>query len=76
MTMKKIVHILLTAGLAFTLLGVRPLVREANAIIGRPLTPLSFAGVARRTTRRAIAFGGYGGYGGYYAPPPYAYPYW
>jgi hypothetical protein len=27
---------------------------EAQAIIGRPLTPLSYAGVARRTTRRAI----------------------
>ena len=27
---------------------------EAQAIIGRPLTPLSVAGVARRTTRRAI----------------------
>jgi len=28
--------------------------REANALIGLPFTPLSFAGVARRTTRRAI----------------------
>jgi hypothetical protein len=28
------------------------LVTEAQAIIGRPLTPLSFAGVARRTVRR------------------------
>lgn len=27
-------------------------VSEAEAIIGRPLTPLSYAGVARRTTRR------------------------
>lgn len=27
---------------------------EAEAIIGRPLTPLSVAGVARRTTRRTI----------------------
>jgi hypothetical protein len=27
---------------------------EAQAVIGRPLTPLSYAGVARRTTRRAI----------------------
>jgi hypothetical protein len=25
----------------------------ANATIGRPLTPMSYAGVARRTTRRA-----------------------
>jgi hypothetical protein len=33
------------------------LVTEANAIIGRPLTPMSYAGVARRTTGRAV----YGG---------------
>jgi hypothetical protein len=26
----------------------------AHAIIGRPLTPMSYAGVARRTTRRAV----------------------
>ncbi|WP_354346252.1 hypothetical protein [Phyllobacterium ifriqiyense] len=29
-------------------------VSEAQAIIGRPLTPYSVAGVARRTTRRVI----------------------
>jgi len=28
---------------------------EAHAIVGRPLTPGSVAGVARRTTRRAVA---------------------
>jgi hypothetical protein len=28
------------------------LVTEAQAIIGRPLTPVSYAGVARRTVRR------------------------
>ena len=28
------------------------LVTQAQAIIGRPLTPLSYAGVARRTVRR------------------------
>lgn len=33
------------------------LVSSAHAIIGRPLTPLSYAGVARRTTRRAVAAG-------------------
>jgi hypothetical protein len=27
-------------------------VTQAHAIIGRPLTPLSYAGVARRTIRR------------------------
>lgn len=31
----------------------------ARAVIGRPLTPMSYAGVARRTTRRAVAYGGY-----------------
>jgi hypothetical protein len=29
-------------------------ISEAQAVIGRPLTPMSYAGVARRTTRRAI----------------------
>ena len=33
------------------------LVSTADARIGRPLTPLSYAGVARRTTRRAVAAG-------------------
>jgi hypothetical protein len=32
-------------------------VTTADARIGRPLTPLSYAGVARRTTRRAVAAG-------------------
>ncbi|NKL39113.1 hypothetical protein GFL49_36610 [Rhizobium leguminosarum bv. viciae] len=50
----------------------------AGAVIGRPLTPLSYAGVARRTTRRVVTrtttaiavlpagcrYGPY--YGGYY----------
>jgi hypothetical protein len=30
------------------------LMTEANARIGRPLTPMSYAGVARRTTGRAV----------------------
>jgi hypothetical protein len=33
------------------------LMSAAEARIGRPLTPLSYAGVARRTTRRAVAVG-------------------
>jgi len=33
------------------------LISTASARIGRPLTPLSYAGVARRTTRRAVAAG-------------------
>jgi hypothetical protein len=37
--------------------GVVPggiLVRDALAVVGRPMTPVSVAGVARRTTRRTI----------------------
>jgi hypothetical protein len=34
----------------------------AQARIGRPLTPMSYAGVARRTTRRAYRRGYYGDY--------------
>jgi hypothetical protein len=30
------------------------IVEKANAVVGRPLTPGSVAGVARRTTRRTI----------------------
>lgn len=30
------------------------LVSRAEARVGRPLTPMSYAGVARRTTRRAV----------------------
>ena len=30
------------------------LVSEAEAVVGRPLTPMSYAGVARRTTRRMV----------------------
>lgn len=33
------------------------LISRAEARIGRPLTPMSYAGVARRTTRRAVAAG-------------------
>jgi hypothetical protein len=40
---------------------------EAQARIGRPLTPMSYAGVARRTTRRAVAVGaGAAAAGAYY----------
>jgi len=35
----------------------RGFVTRAEALIGRPLTPMSYAGVARRTTRRAFAYG-------------------
>ncbi len=35
--------------------GVPALVSTAGAVVGRPLTPVSVAGVARRTTRRCAA---------------------
>ncbi|OCK55002.1 hypothetical protein [Bradyrhizobium sp. LMTR 3] len=43
------------------------LMSSAEARIGRPLTPMSYAGVARRTTRRAVAVGaGAAAAGAYY----------
>jgi hypothetical protein len=30
---------------------------RADAVVGRPLTPVSYAGVARRTTRRSVGYG-------------------
>jgi hypothetical protein len=49
-------------------ISLRGLVTEAQAIIGRPLTPMSYAGVARRSVRR----GAYYGYGAaVVAPVPY-----
>jgi hypothetical protein len=37
---------------------------DVAAVVGRPLTPVSVAGVARRTARRNVYYhGGYGGYG-------------
>ncbi|MBJ3776708.1 hypothetical protein [Acuticoccus mangrovi] len=44
----------LELGAALSIPGVQGVVGQAHAIIGRPLTPLSVAGVARRTTRRTI----------------------
>lgn len=52
--------ILVACGLFFVgapvsgLLNTRLAVNDAQAIVGRPITPLSVAGVARRTTRRVI----------------------
>jgi hypothetical protein len=47
-------------------------VSQAEARIGRPATPLSYAGVARRTTRRAVAVGAAGAAaaGAYYYAAP------
>ena len=35
--------------------GTFSLIPPAEAVVGRPLTPVSVAGVARRTTRRCAA---------------------
>jgi hypothetical protein len=48
------------AALFFEAAGPGPdgaLVGRAEARVGRPATPMSYAGVARRTTRRAVAAG-------------------
>jgi hypothetical protein len=37
--------------------GLRVSIESAQARVGRPLTPVSVAGVARRTTRRAVVGG-------------------
>jgi hypothetical protein len=55
-----------------------PFLSKAEARIGRPATPASVAGVARRTTRRTVGAGAavygaqryYGGACGYYPYPP------
>lgn len=58
--------LLVTAALAFGSLasinwspseGLSVAVESAQARVGRPLTPVSVAGVARRTTRRAVVGG-------------------
>ena len=50
-----------------SLQNLRSFVTEADAIIGRPLTPMSYAGVARRTTYRAATYGAGAAYA--YHPP-------
>jgi len=49
------------------------IISSAEARIGRPLTPMSYAGVARRTTRRAVVggavVGGAVAAGAYYGQP-------
>ena len=46
---------LMEVGVALRVPGVASLVPEAKAVVGRPLTPVSVAGVARRTARRCAA---------------------
>ena len=57
---------LLFTALPFTFDGVTPTVSKAHAIIGRPLTPFSVAGVHRRAVRRTIGVGPNLGYRGFY----------
>ena len=60
--MKRSTVVVVALGLGLALSGLpmggvfenMSLVGEAQAIVGRPLTPVSYAGVARRTTRRMI----------------------
>ena len=75
--MKKVLiatAVLFTA-LPFNFDGVTPTVSKAHAIIGRPLTPFSVAGVHRRAVRRTYGIGANLGYSGYYHRNfgPYAY---
>jgi len=56
-TSKVLVALIVVVGLAglagmFSGPGTHGLVSDAQAIVGRPLTPVSVAGVARRTARR------------------------
>ena len=44
--------ICLELGERFEIPGVHSFVSTAEAVIGRPLTPMSVAGVARRSARR------------------------
>ena len=68
----------LMAGGATLMLGglspSSPFLTQAEARIGRPLTPMSYAGVARRTTRRAVGYGAAAGAAGayYYSQTPAA----
>lgn len=50
-----IVCSLLVAGTGIDVVSdTRIIIKDAQARVGRPLTPVSVAGVARRTTRRVI----------------------
>src|SRR4051812_48535768 len=51
--MKRLTLIFLTSASMLTVQDLG-LPEQAQAVVGRPLTPMSYAGVARRTTRRAV----------------------
>ncbi|POF43277.1 hypothetical protein B0D71_00185 [Pseudomonas laurylsulfativorans] len=42
----------LEVGETLSIPGVHSFIPQAEAVVGRPLTPVSVAGVARRTARR------------------------
>ncbi len=44
----------LELGERLSISGVNSFISSAKAVVGRPLTPVSVAGVARRTTRRTV----------------------
>jgi hypothetical protein len=46
----------LELGEQFAIPGLPSFVSAAEAVVGRPLTPMSAAGVARRTSRRCAAY--------------------
>ena len=60
---RKLKIALLTAGIIglfdLPIPVVHSFVTTAKAIVGRPLTPCSVAGVARRTARRSYYYNGY-----------------
>jgi len=47
--------ICLELGERFEIPGAHSFVATAEAVVGRPLTPVSYAGVARRSARRCAA---------------------
>jgi hypothetical protein len=68
---------ILAGGTAFFWSGGMPVssgwpISQAEARVGRPATPMSYAGVARRTTRRAVTYGAAGAAaaGAYYYAAP------
>jgi hypothetical protein len=63
---RKTILLILVGTLLGALLDVGLSTREAGAVVGMPATPMSYAGVARRTTRRAAYVGA--------ATTPYAAP--
>lgn len=55
MLLAVLLPLLMLADVSFEAPATFTLGREAAAIVGAPWTPMSYAGVARRTTRRVVA---------------------